>query len=261
MGLINCKNCGNKISDSAKICPHCKIHIHPIYPLFSLFQKYDNLVFFDLETSGIDPKENNIIEFAALNVTHIDGIAFVFKETDVLVQLPNGKRLDAEVENLTNITNEMLLKEGVTSGDLISIVENCIWGFGKTLMIAHNAQFDMNYLKKLFKGTAKQNSFEGLDVLDSLTVCKDRFPYPHKLSYAIERYNLSEYVQNTHRGIDDVYALFEVTKALSNEQDDLIKYINLFGYNQKYGITGERINKVIYIPQGLNGKGKLYRNL
>lgn len=261
MALINCENCGHKISDSAKKCPHCDILIRPLYPLYSLFQEYDNLLFFDLETSGIDSKENNIIEFAALNVTQIDGIAFVCKETDVLVQLPNNKLLDKEVENLTGITNRMLNQEGIPYEALIPVVESCVFGFGKTLMIAHNAQFDMNFLKELFLGTKHQSLFEKLDVLDSLTVCRDRFAYPHKLTNAIDIYNLSEYVQNTHRGIDDVYALFAVTKALSDEFDDLKKYINLFGYNPKYGITGDKINHVKYLPQGFNGVGKLYKNI
>ena len=259
MALIDCKKCGHKISDSAKICPHCKAEVHPPFPLFSLFEDYENLLFFDLETSGIDSKENNIIEFAALNVTYVDGIPFVCKETDVLVQLPNNKRLDAEVENLTSISNKMLLQEGIPSTDLLSIVKSCIFGLGKTLMIAHNAQFDMNFLKELFRGTEHQSLFEDLDVLDSLTVCRDRFAYPHKLANAIEIYNLSEYVQNTHRGIDDVYALFAVTKALSYEFDDLKKYINLFGYNSNYGITGDKINNVKYLPQGFSGVGKLYK--
>lgn len=261
MALIDCKNCGHKISESARLCPKCKTEIHPPYPLFSLFQDYENLLFFDLETSGIDSKQNNIIEFAALNVTQIDAIPFVRKETDMFVKLPDNKSLDIEVENLTGITNEILLQEGISSDDLLSVVKSCISGFGRTLMIAHNAQFDMNFLKELFFGTEYQSVFESLDVLDSLTVCRDRFEYPHKLANAIEIYNLSEYVQNTHRGIDDVYALFEVAKALSYEFDDLKKYVNLFGYNANYGITGDKINRVIYLPQGFNGDGKLYKNI
>lgn len=63
-------------------------------------------------------------------------------------------------------------------------------------MTKNNAQFDMNFLKELFRGTEHQSLFEDLDVLDSLTVCRDRFAYPHKLANAIEIYNLSEYVQN-----------------------------------------------------------------
>ena len=47
MALIDCKKCGHKISDSAKICPHCKAEVHPPFPLFSLFEDYENLLFFE----------------------------------------------------------------------------------------------------------------------------------------------------------------------------------------------------------------------
>lgn len=57
-------------------------------------------------------------------------------------------------------------------------------------------------------------------------------------------------MQNSHRAIDDVLALFEVLKAMDEERDDLGSYVNLFGYNPKYGVTGRRIVGVRYEPQG-----------
>lgn len=42
------------------------------------------------------------------------------------------------------------------------------------------------------------------------------------------------------------------------EEADLERYINLFGYNQKYGVSGPRISSVRYLPQGYAGSGKLY---
>lgn len=91
-----------------------------------------------------------------------------------------------------------------------------------------------------------------LDWLDSLTVYKDRRPYPHKLANAILAYELEDKVQNSHRAIDDALALFEVLKAMDEERDDLGSYVNLFGYNPKYGVSGRRITGVRYEPQGFN---------
>lgn len=56
-------------------------------------------------------------------------------------------------------------------------------------------------------------------------------------------------VQNSHRAIDDVLALYEVTKAMSEERDDLTDYIDLLGYNPKYGITGRKLRQITYMPQ------------
>ena len=113
-------------------------------------------------------------------------------------------------------------------------------------MVAHNAQFDACVLRGLLRGA----SVGRIDWLDSLTVYKDRRPYPHKLANAILAYGLEDKVQNSHRAIDDVLALFEVLKAMDAERDDLASYVNLFGYNPKYGVSGRRIVGVRYEQQG-----------
>lgn len=59
-------------------------------------------------------------------------------------------------------------------------------------------------------------------------------------------------VQNSHRAIDDVLALFEVLKAMDDEREDLGSYVNLFGYNPKYGVSGRRIVGVRYEPQSFS---------
>ena len=46
---------------------------------------------------------------------------------------------------------------------------------------------------------------------------------------------------------------------MDDECDDLDNYINLFGYNPKYGVQGEKINFITYLPQPYNGNRKLYQ--
>ena len=90
---------------------------------------------------------------------------------------------------------------------------------------------------------------KGKDKLDLLTVYKDRRPFPHRLCNAIDAYGLSGKVVNSHRAIDDVLATVAVMEAMVAEQDDLECYVNLFGYNPKYGIDGKPIGSVTYRPQ------------
>ena len=92
--------------------------------------------------------------------------------------------------------------------------------------------------------------------LDALTVYKDRRPYPHRLSDAVESYALVS--QNTHRAIDDTHATYELLCAMDAEAADLDRYINLFGYSAKYGLPKRRISSVSYRPQGFDAVGKLY---
>lgn len=247
------------ISNKAEKCPFC--FCDEVFPLSSLFGKYENIMFFDVETTGLDPKEDYIIEFAALNVRYLNGKTFVCNEVDVFAKPDNGEQLSQSTIQLTGITNDMIIQQGITQKELFSIVDKSIKSYGKTVLVAHNAQFDMNYLKELYHRNNMMEFFENLDVVDSLTICRDRFPYPHKLKNAIEFYGLTAYVQNTHRGIDDVYALYEVCKAIANAKDDIDSYINIFGYNERYGIIGEKLNRVKYLPQKMNGRGRIYEGV
>ncbi len=160
---------------------------------------------------------------------------------------PDGWELTPAAVAVNGLTMEYLLNHGVPVQMALdrytkAIVED------RRVVIAHNAQFDACFLRELLRGFKPGH----LDWLDSLTVYKDRRPYPHKLANAILAYELEDKVQNSHRAIDDVLALFEVLKAMDEERDDLGSYVNLFGYNPKYGVSGRRIIGVRYEPQGFN---------
>ena len=75
---------------------------------------------------------------------------------------------------------------------------------------------------------------------------------------AIEVYGLSGKVVNSHRAVDDVLATVEVMKAMEAERSDLLNYVNLFGYNPKYGVDGKPIGSVTYKPQGYDPVAPLY---
>ena len=99
---------------------------------------------------------------------------------------------------------------------------------------------------------------KGKDKLDLLTVYKDRRSYPHRLCNAIEAYDLADKVVNSHRAVDDVLATVEVMKAMEAEKDDLMRYVNLFGFNPKYGVEGKPIGSVTYKPQRYDPPQPLY---
>ena len=88
-----------------------------------------------------------------------------------------------------------------------------------------------------------------LSATDFVSSIKDRRAKPHKLADAIKAYNLADRVQNSHRAIDDVEALFGVCRAMAKERDDLLSYVNVFGYNSKYGEPGPGLCGVTYFPQ------------
>ena len=216
--------------------------------LSTLFDRYKAIVVFDTETSGLDFDNDQIIELAALRVERTaTGSLRIAGKMDTFIKLPEGETLPENIVSLTGITDERLQTEGVqpvkAAGQIAKLMQN-----GPTLMIAHNAQFDACFLRGLLRG----QKVGRIDWLDSLTVYKDRRAYPHKLANAITAYDLTGKVQNSHRAIDDVLALFEVLKAMDDEREDLGSYVNLFGYNPKYGVSGRRIVGVRYEPQSFS---------
>ena len=58
--------------------------------------------------------------------------------------------------------------------------------------------------------------------------------------------------------MDDVLATLEVMKAMEREKDDLLAYVDLFGYNPKYGISGKPISSITYKPQKYDPVKPLY---
>lgn len=172
---------------------------------------------------------------------------------DVFVKLPEGERIPQKIVELTGITDEQLKNEGITEAEAAARFTELISG-GRVLLVAHNAQFDLLFTAEMLRrhGNGGPEALKAADYLDSLTVYKDRRAYPHKLANAILAYKLEDKVQNSHRAIDDVAALFEVCKAMDAERSDLLSYVNVFGYNPKYGVSGKRIERVAYWPQNFN---------
>jgi len=221
-----------------------------------LFEKYDRLVLFDTETTGLLFHRDEIIEFAAVVVEQVNGIPTVVREYDELVSLTPGGFVPPKIEQLTGITTQDIRERGLPKTRVCRDISEMIQG--NTLLLAYNAHFDLSFLFYMLLRDGDPAILKGKDKLDLLTVYKDRRPFPHKLCSAIEAYGLTGRVVNSHRAVDDVIATVAVMEEMEKEKDDLLNYVNLFGYNPKYGIEGKAIGSVTYKPQPYNPRGPLY---
>ena len=212
-----------------------------------LFEQYDRLVVFDTETTGLLYSRDEIIEFAAVVVEYRDGKVAVTEEYDELISLTPGNCVPKNIQELTGISTQDLLERGIPKTRLCCDIARMIEG--NTLLLAYNAHFDLSFLYYLLLRHGDPQILKGKDKLDLLTVYKDRRPYPHRLAAAIEAYGLTGKVVNSHRAVDDVLATVEVMKCMELEKADLECYVNLFGYNPKYGVEGKPISTVTYKPQ------------
>lgn len=222
----------------------------------ALFSRYDRLFLFDTETTGLEYARDEIIEFAAVVVENRNGVATIIKEYDELITLSPGNIVPPQIEALTGISTEDIRQRGIPKEQLCRDIAEMVEG--NTLLLAYNAHFDLSFLYYLLLRNGNAAILKGKDKLDLLTVYKDRKPYPHKLCHAIEAYGLSGQVVNSHRAVDDVIATVAVMKAMEQEKPDLENYVNLFGYNPKYGISGKAIGSVTYKPQKFDPPQPLY---
>ena len=221
-----------------------------------LFEKYDRLVLFDTETTGLAYNRDEIIEFAAVVVEQRGGEPVVVEEYDQLITLSPGGFVPAMIEKLTGITNQDLREKGIPKTRVCCDIARMFQG--NPLLLAYNAHFDLSFLFYMLLRAGDPTILKGKDKLDLLTVYRDRRNYPHKLCNAIEAYGLSGKVVNSHRAVDDVLATVEVMKAMEAEKNDLLNYVNLFGYIPKFGVDGKPIGSVNYKPQPYDSPTPLY---
>ncbi len=98
----------------------------------------NNYVVIDIETTGLDPKYDEIIELGAQK--YINNI--LVGEYYQLVKPVDDESVDEFITDLTGITNDML-KDAPSLEDVLSDFVDFLGDF---TLIAHNANFDINFL-------------------------------------------------------------------------------------------------------------------
>jgi len=223
--------------------------------LKSIYDNYKYIICLDTETTGLSPKTCQIIDLGVIVMENVCGnIKEVMQINSLIKLIDPTATLPKEIVELTHITDDMLREKGEDILDVKKKFGEILSLPGKKLIATYNAEFDLSFLRYFLRGY----KFQDLDFLDILTIYKDRADYPHKLFLAVSHYGLDDKVANTHRALDDTYACFEVLKAMSLENDDIIKYVNLFGYNPKFGVPKEQIKNVKYKAQSFERDYPLY---
>ena len=221
--------------------------------MMELWNRFDRLVMFDTETTGITFGKDRIIEIGAVALER-DGERGSF---NALLRLPEGQTLPPFITQLTGITDDQLAREGVDDRTAAEGLCRLLEGAERPLLSAYNAQFDLNFLYYLLRPLGLLPVLQKPRFLDALTVYRDRRDYPHKLCNAIEAYGLTE-AENSHRAVDDARAAVLLLEAMAAEKDDLLQYIDLFGVHPKYGVSGRKISSVTYCPQSYDRRAPLY---
>jgi len=210
-----------------------------------LLEQFDRIVIFDTETTGIEFGRDEIIELGAVCLDR-EGEK---DSMNCLIRLSDGRVLPPFITELTGITDAQLAAEGVEKEEAGRQFCRLLDGAEHPLLVAYNAQFDLNFLYYFLRPFRRLDVLKAARFLDALTVYRDRRDYPHKLCNAIAAYGLEDQAVNSHRAVDDARAAAMLLFAMAAEKNDLVQYLDLFGYNARYGVSGRRISSVTYRAQ------------
>lgn len=158
----------------------------------------------DIETTGLDPEKDEILEIAAIKYIE-NNEAEVFSRV-VKVQNP----LTKEISELTGITDDFLLKNGM---DIETALKD-FWDFvGRAKLVGYNISFDMSFLRNAsIEHKIKMRANKCIDVLQ-LARRKVKDTKNYKMSTVANALGI-EMVQK-HRAESDCRLAFEIYRKLN----------------------------------------------
>ena len=168
----------------------------------NLMRFVDDYVLVDIETTGLSPTNDDIIEIGAIKVENN-------KMVDTYSQLININRsLPPFITNLTGITDEMI-KTGKMPMD---VYQEFIDFVGENVIIGHNVNFDLGFLCNKCKKYLNYNLAN--DYIDTLFLARRLVPNSinYKLGTLANLFHIS--YEGAHRGLKDVEITFEVYNEL-----------------------------------------------
>lgn len=179
--------------------------------------KRHNLAFIDLETTGFDPVENEIIEIGALIARQVPrpgrGPALeVVEEFEYKVKPERLETADPEALRI-NGYNEM---EWMFAPNLAQVMQDVASKTEASTMVAHNLTFDWRFLNEAFKKTGVPNKMHFAKI-DTLSLAFGKLYHkPEVEKFSLKA--LAEYfkVENNkaHTALSDVRTMFEIYKKL-----------------------------------------------
>lgn len=189
----------------------------------------ENYCIIDIETTGLSPDFDSIIEVSA--VKYINGL-----ETDHFTSLikpedtyDDGSYIDKFIEELTGITNEMLS----TAPDPASVLKQFKIFLGNDILIGHNINFDINFLYDNFSYYLSETFSNNF--VDTMRISRMLHPeeHHHRLKDLSERYSID--YSKAHRALEDCYlthACFEhLTAEISQTYENFQNFIDSYKHS------------------------------
>lgn len=191
----------------------------------SIIKFPSDYIIIDIETTGLSPKIDKIIEVAALKIKDN-------KIEDSYTSLINPhKKITQFIQELTGISNNDL--ECAPSADVV--LNELLSFIGESILVAHNANFDINFLYDEIKENL--NTEFTNDFVDTLRIARRALPdlENHKLDTIIDHYSIEK--RKLHRALDDCELTYEIFKKLKESAKE--EYGTLRAFTKSFKRTSK----------------------
>ena len=210
----------------------------------------DAYVVFDIETTGFSAENDRIIEIGAVRVEQGE----ITDKFSVFVnpQTP----IPFEIEKLTGINDEMVMNEPTIEEILPKFLDFC----KGAVMVAHNAGFDMSFIRK---NSERQGLPCEFTVVDTVALARILLPQLNRFKLDTVAKALNVSLENHHRAVDDAGCTAEIFVKfvqMLKERD----IFDLNGVNRMSTLDADAIKKlpshhVIILAKNEIGRVNLYR--
>lgn len=163
-------------------------------------------IVFDIETTGLSPQ--------TCGITEIGAVRFEAGEvTDVFDTFVNpGMPIPENIVNLTGITDQMVASAPVPAEAVKSFLEFA----GDSMLVAHNANFDISFIRKVASESKQRFDNPYLDTV-SLSKHLNRSLSKHNLDAVRKHYGLPDF--NHHRAVDDCRMLADIFLCMIKQME------------------------------------------
>ena len=207
-------------------------------------------VVFDLETTGFSPETNRIIEIGAVKVQN--GKIVDKFSTFVNPQVP----IPFRIEQLTSINDSMVIDAPVIADilpEFMKFCEGCV-------MVAHNADFDMSFIKK---------NCQRLDIpckptiVDTVALARVLLPNLNRFKLDTVAKALGVSLENHHRAVDDAGCTAEIfvkfIEMLRERGMSTLDEVNAMGISSVQNVQKMPTYHAIILATCDQGRTNLYK--
>ncbi len=195
-------------------------------------------IVFDLETTGLNPASEEITEIAAVRVAEGE-----IRDSFQTYVNPH-KPIPAEITELTGISDETV----ADAPDLDKAVpEFLAWaGEGQYPLVAHNAGFDMGFLRTACQRLGIEREFTSIDTLE---MSRLMLPHMHKFKLNILAKELQVGPFEHHRASEDAAVLGRIYVKLLKRLREEMHAVTTADINPVLAATTDRKNKLKNLPR------------